>query len=138
MIAGPPEIAEDRADNRILAALRALDRHFAPIADAAQEIAIMAYLDPEWRLLAMRHHAADQTQSLLLPVRSVVADAIALDAMAVVLAHNHPSGNPTPSSADYRLTRRLARTLDAVGVRLVEHVVLARNGAVRFRDLGLL
>jgi DNA repair protein RadC len=86
----------------------------------------------------MRHHAADQTQSLLLPVRSVVADAIALDAVAVVLAHNHPSGNPTPSSADYRLTRRLARTLDAVGVRLVEHIVLARDGTVRFRDLGLL
>jgi hypothetical protein len=60
MLAGPSDIAEDR----ILAALRALDRHFAPIADAAQEIAIMAYLDPEWRLLGMRHHAAGQTQSL--------------------------------------------------------------------------
>jgi DNA repair protein RadC len=134
MIAGPADIAEDR----IVAALRALDRHFAPIAEAAQEIAIMAYLDPEWRLLGMRHHAAGQTQSLLLPVRSIVADAIALDAVAVALAHNHPSGDPTPSSADYRLTQRLARTLDAVDVRLVEHVVLARDGIVRFRTLGLL
>jgi DNA repair protein RadC len=134
MIAGPSDIAEDR----IVAALRALDRHFAPIAEAAQEIAIMVYLDPEWRLLGMRHHAAGQTQSLLLPVRSIVADAIALDAVAVALAHNHPSGDPTPSSADYRLTQRLARTLDAVDVRLVEHVVLARDGIVRFRTLGLL
>jgi DNA repair protein RadC len=134
MIAGPADIAEDR----IVAALRALDRHFAPIAEAAQEIAIMAYLDPEWRLLGMRHHAAGQTQSLLLPVRSIVADAIALDAAAVALAHNHPSGDPSPSSADYRLTRRLAQTLDAVDVRLVEHVVLARDGIVRFRALGLL
>jgi len=128
----------DSADAMIAAAVRALDQHFAPIAEAAQEVAILAYLDPKWRLLGSRHVAGGRGDSLALSPRRAVMDAIAFDAAAVVIAHNHPSGDPTPSTADYALTRHLARTLDAIGVRLVEHVVLARGGVVRFRALGLL
>ncbi len=134
MIACPP----DSEGGSVAAALRRLDRHFAPLARATQEVAILAYLDPEWRVLGMRHVAAGGAASLALSLRTVVADAIAFDAVAVAMAHNHPSGDPTPSAADYQITRRLAVTLDAIGVRLVEHVVLARGGCDRFRARGLL
>lgn len=119
-------------------ALESIALHFAPIADAAQEIAIFAYLDPEWRVLGVRRVSSRAVDTLTVSLRDVVADAIAFDAVAVAMAHNHPSGDPTPSRADYALTRRIARTLDAIGVRLIEHVVLARGRRDSFRARGLL
>ena len=51
---------------------------------------------------------------------------------AMVMAHNHPSGDPTPSEADRALTRRLARALDALDMRLLDHLVLAGDGSPAF------
>lgn len=118
--------------------LESIGLHFASIADAAQEVAIFAYLDPEWRVLGVRRVTSRAVNTLTVPLRDVVADAIAFDAVAVAMAHNHPSGDPTPSPADYALTQRIARTLEAIGVRLIEHVVLARGRRDSFRARGLL
>uniref|UniRef100_UPI0035CBBBA5 JAB domain-containing protein n=1 Tax=uncultured Sphingomonas sp. TaxID=158754 RepID=UPI0035CBBBA5 len=122
-------------DGDPLHAARAL---FAPIATASFEVAAFAYLDPEWRLLGMRHVRSNRCDAVMIPVRAVVADALAFDCVAVVMAHNHPSGDPSPSAADFALTRRLARGLDLVEVRLVEHLILARDGCESFRAQGLL
>lgn len=118
--------------------LEVLDRVFAPIADVPQEVAVFAYLDPKWSILGMRHVAAGGWDRLVVPLRTVVADVLAFDAAAVAMAHNHPSGDPTPSGADYRVTQRIAQTLDAIGVQLVDHVVLARGARVHFRARGFL
>ena len=111
---------------------------FVPIAGAPGEIAVFAYLDPEWRLLGSRHIRSTRPDTVTIPLRTVVADALAFDAAAVAMAHNHPSGDPTPSAEDHALTRRLARALAAVGVRLVEHVVLSTRGSASFRQRGWL
>lgn len=123
----PPPVAEHLSETL-----------FAPIATVANEIAVFAYLDPEWRVLGMRHVPSSRADDVDIPLRAVVGDALAFDAVAVAMAHNHPSGDPTPSEADHILTRRLARALDSVGVRLVEHLVLSRTGSISFRQLGLL
>lgn len=119
-------------------ALELLDARFAPIADAPREVAIFAYLDPKWRVIATRHVGGGRTASLDIPLRAVIGDALAFDAAAIVMAHNHPSGDPSPSEADYVFTRRLERTLAAIDVRLVDHIVLARGGRVSFRARRLL
>lgn len=112
---------------------------FAGLADAALEVGAFAYLGRDLRLLGMRHVASPHRAALDVPVRSVVADALAFDAAALVMGHNHPSGEPTPSPADRALTRQLLRALDAVGVRLLDHLVLARGGtSTSFRALGWL
>lgn len=113
-------------------------RLFASLAAAPREVAAFAYFDPEWRLLGMRHMPSNAPDMASIRVRDVIADALAYDAAAVAMAHNHPSGDPTPSVADHALTRRLARALDVVGVRLVEHLVLARGRQISFRAQGLL
>jgi DNA repair protein RadC len=117
------------------AAARAL---FAPLAAEPVEVAAFAYLDPEWRLLGLRHLRSALRTALDVSVRAVATDVLALDCTQVVMAHNHPSGDAVPSAADCAVTRRLARTLDALGVALVDHLVLAGERVTSFRALGLL
>lgn len=70
--------------------------------------------------------------------REVVRRALELHACAVILVHNHPSGDPTPSKADVEMTRTLVAALAAVGVSVHDHVVVGRKGHVSFKTLGLL
>ena len=110
---------------------------FADLSGAAQEIAAVAYLDPEWRLLGHREFRG--TASRAVPsIREIVRDALANEAAAVILAHNHPSGDPTPSIADLAFTRTLARTLAAIDITLADHLILTRTGIASLREAGLL
>ncbi len=110
---------------------------FAPIAAAAQEVAMVGYFDPEWRLLGTQHYAGS-VDAVTIPLRAILADALAFDCALVVMAHNHPSGDPTPSDADYRLTRRMAQALQFIDVALFDHLVIATHGYASFRARGLL
>jgi DNA repair protein RadC len=118
-----------------LAAARAL---FAPLAAERVEVAGFAYLDPEWRLLGLRHTRSPSAIALDVPMRAVATDVLVFECACVVMAHNHPSGDASPSAADRALTKRLARTLDALGVQLFDHLVLAGDRVTSFRALGLL
>lgn len=111
---------------------------FSPIASEPVELACFAYLDPEWRLLGMRHARSASRHALDVPVRAVAADAIAFDAALVVMAHNHPSGDARPSHTDIAVTRTLARAFATLGTRLIDHLVITRAGSTSFRALGLL
>ena len=70
--------------------------------------------------------------------REILKSALLEDAAAMILYHNHPSGDPAPSSEDLDFTRRLKRAAEMIGVRLVDHVVVAREGSVSLRERGLL
>ncbi|MCB9594959.1 MAG: DNA repair protein RadC [Sandaracinaceae bacterium] len=59
-------------------------------------------------------------------------------AASVIVLHNHPSGEPTPSAEDVALTERLARAGELIGIRLLDHVVIGREGYFSFLDAGLL
>lgn len=67
-------------------------------------------------------------------LRAVIRDA----APAFLVAHNHPSGDPTPSPEDHELTRRLSAAAALLGLRLLDHVIVARGGAFSFLDAGVL
>ena len=70
--------------------------------------------------------------------REILRRALLGKAAGVILYHNHPSGDPTPSREDREFTRRLAAASEAVGVRLIDHIVVGREGCVSFREAGLL
>lgn len=111
---------------------------FATIAALPYEMLVLAYLDPERRLLGMRHALPGGDASAEVPVRLILRDALAMDAASVVMAHNHPGGDPTPSAADRTVTRRVARALGTVDITLMDHIVLASRGSFSFRAMGLL
>ena len=70
--------------------------------------------------------------------REVVKLALANNASAMILVHNHPSGNPEPSSADRQLTTKLQQTLELIDVRVIDHIVLGFDGRVSFANRGWL
>ena len=121
----------------ILTARDAADLIAPRLAGATGELLAIAYLDTAGRLLALdvTETAAD---SVALPIRSIVGRALALDARGLVVAHNHPSGDSSPSLADITGTRRLALTCAAIDIRLYDHLIVAGEDCTSFRLEGLL
>jgi DNA repair protein RadC len=70
--------------------------------------------------------------------RELLKRALLSNAAALIVYHNHPSRDPSPSREDREFTRRLASAADLVGLRLLDHVVVGRDGCVSFREAGLL
>jgi DNA repair protein RadC len=70
--------------------------------------------------------------------REILKRALELGASAIILAHNHPSGDPTPSRADIDMTREIARAAVALKIAVHDHIVVARGGVLSFKAQGLL
>jgi DNA repair protein RadC len=98
----------------------------------------IAHLDADCRLLAVSAQTGGGTDAIDLPIGDIVRKAIAVGARGLVLAHNHPSGDPTPSRADKTATRRLADAVRRLDIRLIDHLIFADRGCSSFRQLGLL
>ena len=107
-------------------------------ADQMVERFSVLFLDSQHRVLALEQmFTGTLTQTSVYP-REVVRAAIRLNAAAVVLTHNHPSGSPTPSQADGVLTRTLKSTLDLIDVRVLDHIIVAGTQSASMAELGLM
>jgi DNA repair protein RadC len=104
----------------------------------AQEVFAVLFLDGQHRLLQLEpmFHGT-LTQTSVYP-REVVRRALELNAGAVILAHNHPSGVAEPSRADEHLTQTLKSALQLVDVRVLDHLVVGRGAVISFAERGLL
>ena len=102
------------------------------------EVFAVLFLDAQHRLLKLEElFRGTLTQTSVYP-REVVKRALALQAAAVILAHNHPSGAAEPSRADEFLTQTLKSALQLVDVRVLDHLVVGRGAVVSFAERGLL
>jgi DNA repair protein RadC len=70
--------------------------------------------------------------------REIVRRALELGASALILAHNHPSGDPTPSAADIRMTKDIAAIAQPFGITVHDHLIVGRHGHASFRGLKLI
>jgi DNA repair protein RadC len=122
----------------ILATAHDAERLFGPrFAESSRERLAVAYLQDGQRL-AEFILVAGSPETVELPLRRIFADALRLDALGLILAHNHPSGDPQPSREDIEATRILAATADRLGIRLVDHLIFAGARIGSMRGLGLL
>lgn len=112
---------------------------FAPgFARLARESLRVAHLDAERRLIGLRFCYSPLCDAVEFPLRTIVADALALGARGILLAHNHPSGDPSPSPADLNATRALADLVRPLDIRLHDHLIFASGGWLSLRALGLM
>ena len=104
-------------------------------------------INEQFRILFLNHKnmlIADEVQQRgtvdHTPVypREVVKRALELGASAIIMVHNHPSGDPTPSQADIDMTQEIREVGEKLGIRLHDHVVIGKHGHNSFKTLGLL
>ena len=76
--------------------------------------------------------------SSLVRIAEVFKEAVRVNAAAIIVAHNHPSGDPTPSAQDIEVTARLARVGETLGIPLLDHIVVGRRRCISLRAQGLL
>lgn len=96
------------------------------------------FLDRRNILLADEDQQVGTVDHVPVYPREVVRRAIELNASAIILVHNHPSGDPTPSEADIAMTERVQIAADAVDVTLHDHVIIGKGRETSFRSLGLI
>ena len=97
------------------------------------ESARVLYLNSKNHLIKDEVHGIGTVGSVAIYPREVVTRACELRASSVILAHNHPSGDPTPSKQDVLMTEKVSRALDCVGVVLHDHVIVGRNSHYSFK-----
>lgn len=115
-----------------------LDYCTAAMARNPQEEFRVLFLDRKNALIADEVQGQGTVDHTPVYPREIVKRALELSASAVILVHNHPSGDPTPSKADIDMTREVANAARALRITVHDHIVVARGGVLSFRSLGLL
>ena len=126
-------------DQPVLASWQALiDYLTIDMAHLHHERVRVLYLDTRNRLI-LDHHVGDGDidQAAIHP-RQVVKQALDVGAAALILVHNHPSGDPTPSRDDVQLTRAIVDAAKPLGILVHDHLVIARTGHKSLRTEGLM
>jgi DNA repair protein RadC len=108
------------------------------LANLRQEAVTALYLGGRHQLLHVQIVALGGLNAASVEPREVFRGAVASAACAIVLAHNHPSGSPEPSEDDVRLTHRLARCGETLGIEVLDHLVLGEGSFVSLRERGLM
>jgi DNA repair protein RadC len=110
----------------------------AKLRDLPHELFCCLYLDNRHRVLRFEPLFRGTIDGTSVYPREVVKQALAVNAAAVILAHNHPSGVAEPSQADERITRRLKNALELVDIRLLDHLVIGDGQSTSLASRGLL
>jgi len=98
----------------------------------------LLFLDHKNRLMADELQNRGTVNHTLAYPREIVKRALELSASAVILVHNHPSGDPTPSQADVQLTKDIVAAAEPLGISVHDHLIIARGRHASLRGLGLL
>jgi DNA repair protein RadC len=92
-----------------------------------QESFLILILDIRGRVTAWREVARGRQDRVEVPTRELFRTALLCDAASIILSHNHPSGDPTPSEPDILLTARLRAAGDAIGIPIVDHIIIGEG-----------
>jgi DNA repair protein RadC len=110
----------------------------AAMAREANERFRVLFLDRRNALIADEEQQKGTVDHTPVYPREVVKRALELGATAIIMVHNHPSGDPTPSNADIQMTREVRDAAGKLGIVLHDHLIMARAGHASFKELGLL
>ena len=102
------------------------------------EIFCCLFLDNRHRVLCFETLFRGTIDGTSVYPREVVKEALAVNAAAIILAHNHPSGVAEPSQADERITKRLKSALELVDIRLLDHLIIGDGSSTSMASRGIL
>ena len=115
-----------------------LDYCRATMAFSPREQFRVLFLDKRNHLIADEVQGQGTVDHTPVYPREIARRSLELGATAIILAHNHPSGDPTPSAADVKMTREIVSVLDPLGIVVHDHVILGRDGHASLKGLRLI
>ncbi|ODM57001.1 DNA repair protein RadC [Vibrio harveyi] len=101
-----------------------------------REVFVVVFLDNQHRVITSEEMFVGTINASSVYPREVVKTALKHNAASLVAVHNHPSGDPEPSQADRRITRRLIDALSLVDIRVLDHIVVGTEGSTSFAERG--
>jgi DNA repair protein RadC len=104
-----------------------------PIRDRSQEHLLVITVDSRLKVIAVHTASIGTASASLVHAREVFRPAILDNAVCVILAHNHPSGDRSPSPADLDVTRRVAEAGRILGIELLDHLIVAAGGSTSLK-----
>ena len=110
----------------------------AAMAFADKEQFRILFLDKRNRLIADERQQVGTVDHTPVYPREIVKRSLELSATAVILVHNHPSGDPTPSRADIDMTRQIAAVAKPLGIAVHDHIIVGRDGHASLKGLGMI
>jgi len=120
-----------------LAAARTFFTDCLAEADQRRETLWVAHVDGQSRCVHLADYPGDESGADF-PLRDIIIDVSQHGSEGLILAHNHPSGDPRPSDSDKRATRRLAMAADALDCTVLDHLIFADSQCISLRQMGLL
>lgn len=105
---------------------------------ADQEHLVILALNAQMKLVAIHETAVGATSSVGQEIRHIIKVAVLVAATGVIMVHNHPSGDPTPSDPDRAITKHAGEAFECVGIALLDHVIVAAGGWRSFYQMGML
>ena len=115
-----------------------LDYLRADMAHLTVERVRVLFLNSKNMLIRDEHMGDGSVDQAAIYTRQVIKRALDLGAMAVILVHNHPSGNPSPSKQDIAITREIAEAGRRLGIAVHDHVIIGKEGHISMRSKGLI
>ncbi len=102
------------------------------------EVFGIMFLDNKNRLIEFKEMFRGTIDSASVYPREIVKEALAANAAAVVLTHNHPPGDPEPSAADRAITAKIKAALSLIDIRVLDHIVVGDQRCVSFAEMGII
>ena len=110
----------------------------ASIKDKAKEHFKLILLNPRNKIIGISTISIGTLNASLVHPREVFKDAIMHSAASVVLAHNHPSGDPEPSEDDLKITKKLVESGKILGIEVIDHIIIGKNNFCSYKERGLI
>jgi len=108
------------------------------IKDKAKEHFKLILLNSRNKVIAVTHISTGTLTASLVHPREVFKEAIRHSAASVIIAHNHPSGDPEPSEEDIRMTKKLVEAGKLLGIEVLDHVIIGRDRPFSFKEKGMI
>jgi DNA repair protein RadC len=106
--------------------------------DIAHEVFCVVYLNRANKIIKHELVSSGGLTATIVDVRIILKQAILEQAVGVIVAHNHPSGNATPSEADNLITKKLKQALEQVDIKLLDHIIIAGTNSYSYADDNML
>ena len=108
------------------------------IATRPHEVFVVLFLDSQHRVIETKELFRGTIDSASVYPREVVKEALQLNAAAVILAHNHPSGITEPSTADHNITQKIREAMSLFDIRVLDHLIVGGKSHMSFAEKGLI